>query len=368
MKIGIDATPLAIPFPCGTKHYSQKLIEGLSKIDTKNEYLIFVPKKVEIPKQKNFKLIMFPSFFPILKRQLFLAYMAKKQKLDVFHYLEPYGSYFFRHPAIITTIHDFDLEQTYPFFGKYFLKRLYCEAVRFGVIKNTKVLITDSKSIGRELKNFLTTIKKRAKIYPIPLAHDPAFRPLTKKARGRNYFLSMGDFAPRKNVNGVLKAYSILGKDLQKIFGLKIVASTNESAEQFWKTANSLGIQKFIKIEVNVQRTKLVELYQNAVAFLYPSLYEGFGIPILEAMACGCPVITSNRGCMKELGRDDALLVDPSSPESISMAMRNIVENPSLARMLEKRGLSRAKEFSWEKTERKTLGLYRQIYNENKGL
>ena len=113
----------------------------------------------------------------------------------------------------------------------------------------------------------------------------------------------------------------------------------------------------------NVTQERLIKLYNEASCFLYPSLYEGFGIPILEAFACGCPVITSNYGAMKETAGDAALLVDPKDPKKIMSSMKRITESNKLRNKLIVRGIKRVKEFSWKKTAGETLKAYEKLYN-----
>lgn len=357
MKIGIDGTPLAFSHHCGVKHYSEELIKALSKIDSQNKYIIFSPKKVRIPQKSNFGLILYPTFFPVFKRQIFLGHLAKKEKVDVFHYLEPYGSVFFKHPKIITTVHDVDLSITYPTnLGiKYALKRYYCELTRLAVAKRTKKFIAVSNTISQEFNRYLAKINKTAQIktiYEAPTAEFCTVGP-KQKLKG-NFFLCLADFSPRKNIKNVFKAFEMLPKDIKNKYRLKLVVSTPGAARDF--------VNKHADILVNVSTERLILLYNSATTLIYPSLYEGFGLPILEAMACGCPVITSNLGSTKETAGDGALLVNPSSPRAISAAMQEIVNSPKLRKNLIQKGVKRAKMFSWETAARKTLELYNKVY------
>lgn len=365
MKIGIDATPLTIPFPCGTKQYSEQLLENLAKIDNKNQYIIFASKKVSIPNQANFKFVKIPSFIPVLKRQLFLASFAYQEKVDVFHYLEPYGAIFFSHPKIVTTVHDLDLGLTYSLIGKHVLNRLQCEITRVGVFKNTKIFITDSSTIKKELQLYLKKLNIKAEIKVVYLGVGKGFKVKSNIKDKEKYFFCMGDFAPRKNIPRIMEAYSNLPKGIKNKYNLKIVASTRQAGQKFRKLAKKLGIDAFVKIYTSTSNSKLVKLYNSSFAFLYPSLYEGFGIPILEAMACGCPVITSNYGAMKEIASNSALLVNPLFVKDISSAMKKLVTSPNLRKNLISKGLQRVKQFSWLHTARKTLESYYETYRRN---
>jgi len=362
MKIGIDGAPLTTPFPCGTKHYAQELICALAKIDKKNDYVIFSSKYVPIPKQKNFRLVKIPSFIPVLKRQLFLAAAAKKEKLDLFHYLEPYGAVFFRHPKIITTVHDVNLSQTYPFLGGHFFNRIYCEITRKGVFGNSKVFIAVSNFTKEELSRNLKKAGNNPNIIVVNNGLNSSYRVLNMPNVKQQYFLTMGDFTQRKNIPRVINAYSLLPKGLKRKLNLKIVVNETSVLNKFTQLVKYSNIDSYTEIFQGIPTQKLSELYNGAIAFLYPSLYEGFGLPILEAMACGCPVITSNYGAMQETAGDAAYLVDPKSVKGIARAMTEIALKSKIGESLKSKGLKRAAEFSWDSTAANTLAIYRKIY------
>ena len=172
----------------------------------------------------------------------------------------------------------------------------------------------------------------------------------------------MGDFAPRKNISRVFEAYSKLPNKMKNEYRLKVVASTDSAAKDFSEKIESLSISNRVDVLLNVSVEKLVLLYRQAAGFLFPSLYEGFGLPILEAMACECPVITSNYGAMKEVAKDAGLLVNPRNIPEISKAMIKIVDDRRFSESLKRRGLKRAEQFSWKETATKTLKVYAKTY------
>jgi glycosyltransferase involved in cell wall biosynthesis len=359
MKIGIDGAPLTIPFPCGTKRYARELLHNLSIIDKENEYVVFAGREVTIPKQKNFRLVKIPQWLPVLKRQLFLASLAQSEKVDVFHYLEPYGAYFFSHPKIVTTVHDVDLDYTYPWRSKKWLTRAYCEVTRRGVLGKTKVCICVSKTIGKETRKYLTKIGSQAEVKTIYQGFGYEFT--DKKEERGTYLLTMGDFTPRKNVERVMEAFSRLSDEIQRMHQLVVVVSDMAFLPRFEDKVNGLGLRDRVRLRVNVSGKELVRLYQEAMMFLYPSLYEGFGLPILEAMASGCPVITTDWGAMKEVAGKAAVLVDTTQVETIRKAMLRVSNDAKLRVSLQQRGLVRANDFSWMKTAKETLVVYRKV-------
>lgn len=369
MRIGIDGTTLDIPFPCGVKHYSEQILASLAKIDKKNEYLIFAKKDVNIPRQKNFKLVKIPTFLPILKRQFFITYFARRKRVDLFHCLEVFGPIFLNNLNVLTTVHDLDLDMVYPkpkTPGQH-LHRIYAEFIRERNITNTKQLIAVSKNTKKDLKKYL---KKRDLDIPIKVIYEAPhkkFKKLEKKGKKEgSYFLAMGDFSPRKNIPMVLTAYSMLPQKIKDKYKLKIVVSTDKPAERFKKETSSLGIEERVKILVSPSLDSLIKLYQGALAFVYPSLYEGFGLPILEAMEAGCPVITSGLGATKEVAGDAAILINPKDKDELSKAMTKVAAKAKLAQKYKKKGFERAKNFSWEKAARETLKVYNKVGNNKK--
>lgn len=365
MRIGIDGTSLTLPFHSGTRHYAEQLLTNLARFDHKNEYVIFATKKISFLDKKNFKTVIVPQNMPFLKRQIFLPRAANREKLDLFHYLEPFGSYVFRHPRIITTVHDLELGTIHPKVNspKTFIRRWYPEVIRHGTLQNTHTFIAVSEWTKRELDSYMHRYNLKSKIHVIYEACNPAFRQFPKnKDKKEHYFLCMGDFSPRKNISRILKAFSEFQKRVKKSYRLKIIVSTHSPVNDFVKHAKELGVELYVDIHENVPLRELIELYNDALVFVYPSLYEGFGIPILEAMACGCPVITSNYGAVREVAGEAALLVNPEDTQDIFRAMHDILENKKITYALRQAGLERARQFSWEQTARKTLSVYEVVY------
>jgi glycosyltransferase involved in cell wall biosynthesis len=359
MRIGIDGHALSIPFPCGSKHYAEQLVWMLAKIDKKNEYIVFSKNIIRIPEQDNFSLKIIKSKLPIFKRQLLLISEAIKQHVDLFHFLEPVGTILNGNLKIVTTVHDVDLSKTYPI-NIDPKTRLTSEILRYFTIKNSRMIITSTKIMTSEMKKYLSIFHWNKSIKIIPMSYDTSF--INKKSVRRKYILAMGDFAPRKNILNVIFAFNNLPDRLKKNYSLKIVVSTKKVADKFRKTIDNYGFKSNIEILDHVSNIQLVNLYNKALVFIYASIYEGFGIPILEAMACGCPVITSNYGAMKETSGGAAVLVNPLSVAQLSSAILKVVKNKKLRTKISIQGLIRSAQYSWENTARKTIEVYKQVY------
>lgn len=360
MKIGIHGTLLAQGFPSGLKSYAVNLLTALSAVDKKNSYYIFVPKGTRIPLGRNFHFVDIPKV-PIFKRQIVLPFLTKKYNLDVFHFLEPYVSIFLKHPRIVTTVPDIDLEGGYPLASRHFFYRIYCELIRYFVFRNSKAFITISNTIKKELKAYLGSQSTKT-INTIYLAADSTYKVTKKNIDSQKYLLAMGDFAERKNSSGVINAYELLSKKIKQECSLKVVVSSSKYVNKFVRLAQIAGIESQMETLVSISKKELRNYYINAQAFIYPSLYEGFGLPILEAMASGCPVITSDYGAMKEVADGAAALVNPKSIRSIRNGILKVVNDAKLRSLLTAKGLKRSKEFSWRKTAQETLKVYTHLY------
>lgn len=364
MKIGIDGIALTIRFPCGTKHYAEQLLEHLAVIDHRNTYVVFSPEYVALPQASNFSLRIIRSSPPFLRRQLWLPFGVRREHVDVFHYLHPYGAIFFRHPKIVTTVHDIDLDAIFSGVNnaKYVFQHYYCAITRQGVFRNTKRFITVSNTVKKELSHFFENLALQTKIDVISSGVDKRFGTTIKYRMSAQYLLTMADYSPRKNIFRTLRAYARLPSRIKNIYGLKIITSTSYPKNHIVDTVKELNITEQVDIVEGATIQQLIELYNYATCFLYPSLYEGFGLPILEAMACGCPVITSNQGATAEVAGDAAYLVNPESTSAIVQAITRIVTDHAIASNLRKKGRQRSALFSWHHTAQETLRVYEEVY------
>jgi len=219
------------------------------------------------------------------------------------------------------------------------------------------LILTDAHSTKKDLVEYGIDEKK---IKVIHLAAASIFKPQTNKTKlnqtkanyglTRPYILSAATNEPRKNLKKLIKAYQALKLKVD----LVIVGKFG------W--GDKLTQQKRIKILGFVPDKDLADLYSGAKALAYPSLYEGFGLPVLEALSCGCPVITSNISSLPELGGQAAIYVNPHQTKSITRALRYVLSlSPSKRQNLKKQSLKQASKFSWDKTARLTLKAYREV-------
>jgi glycosyltransferase involved in cell wall biosynthesis len=176
------------------------------------------------------------------------------------------------------------------------------------------------------------------------------------------YILFVGTLEPRKNVQTLLQAFAqIIAETPQDDLMLVIAGGKGWGGEDYMSTVDTLKLHDHVRFAGFVEDDHLPALYRSALLFVYPSLYEGFGLPVLEAMACGTPVITSNRASLPEVAGDAALLVDPTRPEALAAAMTSIMNDGKLRQALRAKGLARARTFTWDAVAQQTVAIYRAV-------
>jgi glycosyltransferase involved in cell wall biosynthesis len=226
------------------------------------------------------------------------------------------------------------------------------------------VIITDSRASQAEIEHYYRFT--RSKTYVVPLGPGPiaSVRPDTAAAEkltaGRRFILAVGTVQPRKNLGRLIEAYLSLRECGLTEARLIIVGRKMWQSALIQQRAEHSPYAADIVFTGYLDDAAVAALYQRCAVFAYPSLYEGFGLPVLEAMACGAPVITSNVSSLPEVAGEAALLVNPCSIEEIAEAIQGVLSNPSLRDDLRRRGAQRAAQFTWERTAQATLEAYRR--------
>ncbi len=357
MKIGIDISQIV--YGTGVSDYTKNLVKNLLAIDKKNDYLLFAGslrkrKSLELfshSLKSNFQSKFF-SFPPILadlvwNRWHILPIETLIGKLDLFH-----SSDWTQPPARalkVTTIHDlapFKFPQLTP------RKILSVHRARLGWIKKeVDIIIAVSQSTKEDLLELGFPEKK------IKVVHEAAgkiFMPqkrilikgLMRKYRIHGSYIMAVGLDPRKNIDRLINAYE------------KVRAGENLKLVLVGRPWGRTETVRGVRYLGHITDKELAILYSAAEALVYPSLYEGFGLPILQAMACGCPVVASNLSSMPEISAGAAILVDPYEVDSISQGIEKAFKE---RKTLIKKGLERAKQFSWQKTARQTLKIYQEL-------
>ncbi len=255
----------------------------------------------------------------------------------------------------IATVHDF-IPLRFPnrLSALHFYHRLYVP----GVLRQAQHLICNSEATASDLIEFFGISAQR--ITPIPLAYDQThFRWLNLPTR--SYFLYIGRSDPHKNLVRLVAAFAQVVDSSSEPIELWLAGSTDDRYTPYLlEQASELGVSDRLKILDYVPYADLPILINQATAVVFPSLWEGFGLPVLEAMGCGTPVITSNCSSLPEVAGDAALLVDPYCVEDIADAMHRVATDGEVRSQLQSAGLSRSQQFSWAKTGAATVEILKQ--------
>ena len=360
MKIGLDLS--AVIYGTGVSVYTKNLVEALLKVDKKNEYVFFFASLrrrleeagLDLGKHevKSFKIP--PTLLDGLWNQLHLYPLENfVGEVDVFH-----ASDWTQPPAkkakLVTTIHDISFLR-YP--NTVHPKVLAAQRRRLAwVKKEADMIIAVSRATKKEIIELLGIPEKKIKVIYEALSFDfKKIKPLVdlkKLGIKKPYLLASGSQAPRKNIERVIQAFSLLSKkdDLQ------LVITGN------YKPRGKLPAR--IVLPGFIVREEWAGLLQGAKVLVYPSLYEGFGLPILESFYLGTPVVTSNLSSMKEVAGKGAVLVDPLAVDSIVKGIEKILGNSAFEKKLVEEGKKRVGDFSWEKAATQTLEVYCQVLGE----
>ncbi|WP_053240438.1 glycosyltransferase family 4 protein [Pyrobaculum islandicum] len=304
---------------------------------------------------------------------LFMPRMLMKTKLDVIHFTEFLPSltpsFYISSVRKILTIYDLipSLFRYLP--TDYILKwRLLLKRV----VKKVDMIITVSKNTLNDCVKYLQCPSEKIRvIYP---GVDNIFKPLTRKEKAKEviktkygveppFILYVGTLEPRKNVERLIASYYILKKKMGIKHRLILVGKKVWMYNTIFNLISKLGLSNQVVYIGYVDREDLPLFYNLADVFVYPSLYEGFGIPPLEAMACGTPVVTSNTSSLPEVVGNAALTVDPYNIDQLVQAIHLIISDEGVRKELSKRGIEQAQKFSWEKAAQETLKVYTEVSN-----
>lgn len=374
MKIAIDGTILKEQIT-GTGFYIINLIAGLIKIDSENDYFIFADELIlknfiKIDK-RNFHLVhkKFKNrIVRVLWQWFILPFHLKKIKIDVLHspnYITPLIKIGFK---VIVTIHDL----AFILFPEKFtiIKRILYSKMIPIFIRISDLVIADSESTKKDILKLFRIEEKKVFVtyvsYPDYYNHSidrSKAKDIVKKyGIERDYILYVGMIEPRKNIISLLKAFVEIDKDLE--LDLVIVGKKGwyfKEIEQYMESTVNLRLKNKIIFTGYIPEHKLKYFYKLALMFTYPTLYEGFGLPPLQAMACGTPVITSNISSLPEVVGDAAIKINPDDLGELKNSIRCLYKNEEKRDKLIKKGLENAKKFSLEKVALNVLSVYNSL-------
>lgn len=369
MKIGIDCRMYSSQFT-GIGRYVYELVRYLSQLDHKNHYTLFFNEPefslFKEPHSHWQKVLVNAHHYSFAEQTKFLK-ILNRSKLDLMHFTHFNAPIFYRRPSIVT-IHDLTLS----FFpGKKMtsvIHRTGYHIVIKSAVKRAKKIIAVSENTKKDLQHLLHTPSQKIEV--IYEGVDGKFQPLhdkkhieeAKKKYGitNPYLLYTGVWRSHKNLPNLLKAFHIL-KDTHGFKGELVITGRKDPVyeSEITKLIKEFNLQKEVILTGMVDEEDLVPLYNGALVYVFPSLYEGFGLSPLEAMQCGIPVAASNTSCIPEVcGKGNALYFDPRKPKDIAEKIHQLIVDSTLREKLIHNGLQHVKKFSWEEMAKETLKLY----------
>jgi len=352
MKVGIDTLPLKTGHKYrGIGIYTQNLLRSLNALKKSDLEIRLLEKKEDL---KKVDLVHSPYF-------------------DLFWLTLPLVK---KKPTVVT-IHDV-IPLVFPEFFPKGIKgnlKLYLQKM---ALKGVKRIITDSENSKKDIFKYLNYPLEKIEV--VYLSHSPEFKPIKSKSllekirekyhlRGK-FVLYVGDVNYNKNILGLIKAFSGLKKQKENknlklvLIGKAFREKGLKETKEIRKLIGSLGLKREVRCLGWVENEDLVGIYNLASVYCQPSFYEGFGLPVLEAMACGTPVVSAKTASLPEIASEATIMIDPYNMKSIVDGLNNVLNNPLTAQMLSKKGLRQAEKFSWEKTAQKTYEVYQKVVQE----
>jgi glycosyltransferase involved in cell wall biosynthesis len=374
MKVLVDYTQIPEQ-KVGVGIYADNLLKNIARTNAENIFYILVQNDEELnglDRTGNIKVIKLSSsifrifIFRILIEQFYIPYLVLKHQINIVHSLHYSFPLFSFWAKKVVTIHDltfFLFPELHVPVKRYFF-RIF---IRMSVIFCDKLIC-----VSESTKNDLISIfsKSASKIAVIPLGKDERFNTdvdsegvaKVKEKYGitKKYILFIGTLEPRKNIDNLIKSYN----DLKKAgfdYQLVIVGRKGWYYQSIFDLVNMCELSDSVIFTGYIDEYEKPYIISGAKAFVYPSIYEGFGIPVLESISCGIPTITSNVSSLPEVAGNAALLIDPFDQSSIFNALIKLLSDETLSRDLSEKSIKQAQKFSWAKTSAMTLNLYKSV-------
>ncbi|TCP54787.1 glycosyltransferase involved in cell wall biosynthesis [Tumebacillus sp. BK434] len=375
MKIGLDARGAIWYRGTGIGTYTYQLIKNLYVHDKKNEYRFFWPGD-------EFKNLdpMADEVFNSIERskdkfweEVHVPMSVEQEKIDIYHVPQNgIGLPLKKGCLNVVTVHDL-IPYIYPeTVGKGYLRIFLQEMPR--IMEQSDLIITVSEHSKRDIQRiFQVPEEKIAVTYEAP---ESVYQPIDKQAAkafvkerfgiDRPYVVYLGGFSPRKNVKGLINAFYEMQDQIPKDYALVLVGKEARDYDDTAMLVEALRLQDRVIFTGFAAVPELPHLYNAADLCVYPSFYEGFGLPPLEAMACGVPTITSNTSSIPEVAGDAALLINPHDMYDLAEKMAAVLNSPELRQEMSRKGLAQAAQFSWERCAKETLAAYEKLYARKK--
>lgn len=375
VKILIDAISMSHPQPGGYRTYVTNLVHHLEVIDEHNEYLIAVDRPVSWrPQRPRWQLLVAErrgSVGAVLREQITIPRISRTNDVDLIHSPSATAPLHRVKPLLITLYDTIEFSEPLPSPKqlKRWGMRIYSRFVQKRIAHRASHIITISHYSKNKIADFFSVPANRITV--VHLAPSPIFsfaqntgqedREVKNLPSIASSVLGIASAAKRKNTSSLVKAYSLLSEDLRRQHPLVLVCTHAGVRNQMAMLVEKSGLTSHTHLLENVSDPVLASLYKSASVFVFPSLEEGFGLPPLEAMACGAPVVASNTSSLPEVLGEAALLVSPTDIVGLADAIASVLTNSVLAAELRAKGLVRSTSFSWHAVAQQTMAIYEQI-------
>lgn len=360
MKIAININELTLCQNTGVKVYTREIVEALGRVDRENEYFLYLnnrERKFSFPTAENFKLKLSKSRLPFWT-YLKLPREIKRDQPDIL-FMPIQAVPFFKKPKnlkIVVTVHDL----AFLLFPDHFTRkdRFLLNLHTKRAVKMADKIIAPSKATKRDIIKFYGIDKDKIKV----IWHGVKTSDNYNSGSFSPYILFVGSIQPRKNIIGLIKAFEKVKTPLSRgELKLVICGGRGWMANETYKRARESKFSRDIIFTGSVSDEKRDELYENALIFVLPSLYEGFGLPVLEAMSYGVPCVVGDNSSLSEIAGNSALFVDANNSDDIAEKISLLVSDSELRENLSQRGIENVKRFSWNKAGKKVLEIFREI-------
>jgi len=364
MKIAINLIPFSSVQ--GVEIYSQNIIKNFLEADD-NDFFIFasedLPSILDFSRTKTIKIELKKKYSKAIWQQFNIYYYLKKYDIDILFSPVPSAPVFYKNKIVV--IHDCAYDRFREFDN--FLSKIYFKMMYYSAKYYSKKIITVSNFSKKELINLYKINKEKILVthgaVPELQETNEAFDLMTLEKFNicKPYFFCVGSNRPRKNIIGVMKAFRLFLEKTKLNYLLVITGKIDKRFLDLTGEIKKNGMKDSVILTDFVGSKEKVSLYKKSKALLFPSFYEGFGLPILEAQSLGVPVLTSNVSAMPEVAGKSALFVDPYDTEDIMRGMEKIVFDETLRKELIQKGYENLKRFSWKKSAKKLIGLLGQV-------
>ncbi len=366
MNIGIDARKIR-DFGIGT--YIDALIRHIPECDPQTTYTIFhYPQDEDIIPRTGDNITLAAETSPkySIRELTVLPLKMVMQRLDLFH-APHYTLPPLRPCKGVVTIHDV-IHLRFPEYLPHPAAFYYAKAMMWAAARSAKNVITVSECSKRDIVRFLGVPEEKVEVVYNGIQPPGVSGELKNKrdvhehfGMSRPYILYLGNFMPHKNLETLITAYSLFKQRCDLPHCLVLAGKNEKMQDTLTRLITEEHLEQDVILTGFVETEWVPALYQNAEMFVYPSLYEGFGLQALEAMAHHVPVAVSNVAALPEIAGDAAIRFDPESAESIAEALSNVLTDQELRETLIERGNARLRHFSWQETARKTVEIYQSV-------